>query len=262
MLEKLYEIFRQLMGLPVLASEHGRDVDWLIIYMHWLMIVLFIGWMGYFCYAVFRFRKSRHPKADYTGARGHASTWIEVAVAAVEVFLLAVLAVPWWHKLVDEPPSENESLVLRVVAQQFGWNGRYSGKDGLFGRQDIHLVNSTNKFGADPADPKGKDDFATYNDIHVPLGKPVIVHLTSMDVIHSFKVIALRVCQDAIPGISIPVWFKAKTPGRYQINCAQLCGAGHATMAGGFVTIESQQAFDNWVAQQSKAGGAAGGSFE
>jgi cytochrome c oxidase subunit 2 len=151
---------------------------------------------------------------------------------------------------------------MRVVAQQFGWNARYSGKDNVFGRQDARLVNSTNKFGADPADLKGKDDFMTYNDVHVPLGKPVIIHLTSMDVIHSFKVIALRVCQDAIPGISIPVWFKAKQEGKYQINCAQLCGAGHATMAGGFITIESQQAFDNWMAQQSKAGGASSGSFE
>lgn len=255
-------MMRELLGLPVLASEHGERVDNLIIYMHWLMIVLFVGWMGYFLYVVWRFRKTRNPKADHIGARGHSSTWIEGLVALVEMVLLFGLAVPWWMQLVDRPPSESESVVLRVVAQQFGWNARYSGKDNVFGRQDARLVSSTNKFGADPADPTGKDDFMTYNDVHVPLGKPVIIHLTSMDVIHSFKVIALRVCQDALPGLSIPVWFKAKNEGRYQINCAQLCGAGHATMAGGFITIESQQAFDNWIAQQSKAGGASSGSFE
>ncbi|MBM3836863.1 MAG: cytochrome c oxidase subunit II [Verrucomicrobia bacterium] len=255
-------MIRELLGLPVLASEHGERVDNLIIYMHWLMAVLFVGWMAYFVYVVWRFRTTRNPKADHIGARGHSSTWIEGLVALVEMVLLFGLAVPWWMQLVDRPPSESESVVLRVVAQQFGWNARYSGKDNIFGKQDARLVNSTNKFGADPVDPQGKDDFMTYNDVHVPLGKPVIIHLTSMDVIHSFKVIALRVCQDAIPGLSIPVWFKAKKEGKYQINCAQLCGAGHATMAGGFITIESQQAFDNWVAQQSKAGGASSGSFE
>lgn len=254
-------MMRQILGLPVLASEHGEKVDNLIIYMHWLMIVLFIGWIGYFFYALFRFRKSRNPKADYHGARGHASTWIEGLVALVEMVILFGLAIPWWAQLVDSPPKESESVVIRVVAKQFEWNVRFPGKDGVFGRQDIKLVSSTNAFGADLSDPKGKDDFTTRNDIHVPVNKPVVIHLTSMDVIHSFKVIALRVCQDAIPGLSIPVWFKAKTEGRYQINCAQLCGSGHATMAAGFITIESQDAFDRWVAQQSKAGPSAT-SFE
>ena len=263
MIDTIYESFRTLMGLPVLASEHGRNVDWLIIYMHWLMAVLFAGWFAYFCYAIFRFRKSRNPKADYVGVRGHASTWIEGAVAVVEFVLLFLLAIPWWANLVDRPPTEGESVVLRVMAQQFGWNVLYPGKDGVFGKQDIRLVSSTNKFGVIPADPGGKDDVAKYNDMHVPANKPVIVHLTSLDVIHSFKVIALRVCQDAIPGLSIPVWFKAKPgfEGKYQINCAQLCGNGHANMAQGFITIESQDAFDQWLVAQSGAGGAST-SFE
>ncbi|MBI4659639.1 MAG: cytochrome c oxidase subunit II [Verrucomicrobia bacterium] len=255
-------MIRDLLGLPVLASEHGEKVDNLIIYMHWLMIVLFVGWVAYFLYVIWRFRKSRHPKADHTGARGHTSTWIEGLVALVEMVLLFGLAIPWWAQLVDKPPSENESLVLRVVAQQFGWNVRYPGLDRVFAKQDIKLVNSTNKFGVVASDAPGKDDFGDFNSIRVPVNKPVIIHLTSMDVIHSFKVIALRVCQDAIPGLSIPVWFKAKTPGRYQINCAQLCGNGHAQMAQGFITIDSQEEFDKWYAQQSKGGGATATTFE
>src|SRR5437899_11503356 len=61
----------KLLGLPVLASEHGRSLDDLIIYVHWLMIVLFIGWLGYFAYALLRFRRSRNPKANYYGTRSH-----------------------------------------------------------------------------------------------------------------------------------------------------------------------------------------------
>jgi cytochrome c oxidase subunit 2 len=253
-------MMEKLLGLPVLASKHGKDVDNLIIYVHWLMAVLFIGWLAYFAYALFRFRKSKNPKADYVGARTHASTWVEVAVAAVEGILLIGFAVPLWAAVVDSLPNESEATVIRVMAQQFGWNALYPGKDGTFGKQDINIAGEANKFGSIKDDPAGKDDFTTFNDIHVPLNKPVLIHLTSRDVIHSLKVIALRVTQDAMPGMSIPVFFTAITPGRYQINCAQLCGNGHYNMALGFITIESPEEFNKWVAEQKTGGSAA--SFE
>src|SRR5438876_8684772 len=123
-------MMEKLLGLPVLASEHGKDVDNLIIYVHWLMIVLFIGWLAYFVYALLRFRKTKNPKADYVGVKGHASNYIEGAVAIVEMLLLFALAVPLWAKVVDKMPAENGSTIIRVVAQQFGWNVRYAGADG------------------------------------------------------------------------------------------------------------------------------------
>jgi cytochrome c oxidase subunit 2 len=246
----------KLLGLPVLASKHGKDVDNLIIYVHWLMAVLFVGWLAYFAYALFRFRKSKNPKADYVGARTHASTWVEIAVAAVEGVLLIGFAVPLWAAVVDSLPKEGEATVIRVMAQQFGWNTLYPGKDGKFGKQDINLFSESNKFGSVKDDPEGADDFTTLNDIHVPVNKPVLVHLTSRDVIHSLKVIALRVTQDAMPGMTIPVFFTAIQEGRYQINCAQLCGNGHYSMSLGFITIESQEAFDKWMAVQKVAGAA------
>ncbi|MSU20276.1 MAG: hypothetical protein EXS30_02645 [Pedosphaera sp.] len=253
---------KDLLGLPVLASKHGKDVDQLIIYVHLLMLVLFVGWIIYFAYALFRFRKSKNPKADYAGAKTHLSTWAEVGVAVVEGVLLIGFAVPLWAKVVDQPPKEGEGTPIRVIAQQFAWNARYPGKDGVFGKQDIKLLAPDNIWAVDLKDPQGKDDFTTYNDIHVPVNKPVLIYLSSKDVIHSFKVIALRVTQDAIPGMMIPVWFTATIPGRYQINCAQLCGNGHYNMSAGFLTIESVAAFDAWVAEKSKPGGAAPASFE
>jgi cytochrome c oxidase subunit II len=249
---------KYILGLPPLASENGQDVDNLIIYVHWLMIVLFIGWIIYFFYALYRFRASRNPKADYVGVRNHASSYIELAVAGVEAVLLVFIAVPLWAKAVDKFPPASESTVIQVVAQQYAWNARYAGPDGIFGRQDMKFVTSDNVFGVDPADANGKDDIQTLNDIHVVVDKPVIIYLSSKDVIHSLKIIAMRVCQDAIPGLRIPVWFKPTKIGRYQINCAQLCGPGHASMTGGFVTVESQADFDKWI--KSKSGTTA--SFE
>jgi cytochrome c oxidase subunit II len=236
------------MGLPILSSEHGRDMDMMMIYVHWLMIALFIGWLAYFAYAIFRFRQSRNPKADHIGARTHASSYVEVSVAVVEGFLLIAFAIPLWAKVADAFPPEQESTVIRVISEQFTWNSRYPGEDGVFGRQDIRLVSSANPFGLDLEDPHGKDDIVPpMKDIRVPVNKPVIIHLTSKDVVHSFKVLALRVTQDAIPGMSIPLHFVPTREGTYQIHCAQLCGNGHAFM-NGLLTVTSQEEFDTWLA--------------
>jgi cytochrome c oxidase subunit 2 len=252
----------KILGLPVLASEHGKDVDNLIIYVHWLMIALFVGWLAYFLYALLRFRQSRNPKADYVGFRGPASNYIEGAVIIVEAILLIGFAIPLWAKVVDKLPDESKSTVVRVVAQQFGWNCLYAGTNGVFGRQDMALAGSDNPFGKDKNDPNGKDDFETLNEMHVVVNKPVIVNLTSKDVIHSFKVLALRVTQDAIPGMRIPAWFTPNREGKYQINCAQLCGIGHAGMAQGFITVESQEKYDQWMKEKSKSGGGGAAGFE
>src|SRR3954465_10449482 len=139
----------KLLGLPVLASEHGKNVDNLIIYVHWLMIALFAGWLAYFAYALFRFHQSRSPKADYIGVRNHASNYIEVVVALVEAVILIFVAVPLWAKTVDKFPDPKDSTVIQIVAQQFAWNVRYAGKDNEFGAQEMNFVTSDNPFGVD-----------------------------------------------------------------------------------------------------------------
>jgi cytochrome c oxidase subunit 2 len=241
----------KLLGLPVLASQHGKDVDNLIIYVHWLMIVLFVGWLAYFAYALFRFHRSRNPKADYIGVKSHASSYIEGAVAIVEGVLLVLVAVPLWAKAVGSLPPENQSTVIQIVAQQFNWNVRYPGKDVKFGRQDMRLVNSTNVFGVDYTDPSAKDDVQLNNEIHVVVNKPVIAYISSKDVIHSFKIIAMRVTQDAIPGMRVPIWFTPTAVGTYQINCAQLCGNSHSAMTGGSLVVQTQEDYDKWLATKT-----------
>jgi cytochrome c oxidase subunit 2 len=249
------ELTSKILGLPVLASENGQAVDGLIVYVHWLMIALFVGWFAYFVYALWRFSHKRHPKADHHGVRSHASNYLELLVAGVEAVLLIGVAIPVWARAADVTrlPDAASATRIQIVAQQFAWNARYPGKDGKFGKQDMALVSSDNAFGVSPADPDGKDDVQVLNEIHVPVNKPVICYVSSKDVIHSFKVIAFRVTQDAIPGMRIPCWFKPVKEGRYQINCAQLCGNGHSSMSGGFVVVESQEAYDKWLASKSGA---------
>src|SRR5438270_1127481 len=169
---------KELLGLPVLASQHGQQVDNLIIYVHWLMIVLFVGWLSYFAYALFRFHHSRNPRADYVGVKNHASSYIEVAVALVEGVLLVFVAVPLWAKAV-EAPTGGDPVQVQVVGQQFNWHARYPGKDGKFGKQDMHFVNSTNTFGVDPADASGKDDVQlSLGEMHVVVNKLVVAFVS------------------------------------------------------------------------------------
>jgi cytochrome c oxidase subunit 2 len=199
----------QFLGLPPDASVHGHEVDGLIVIVHWLMFALFFGWGSFYLYTLVRFRKSKNPEANYAGVKSHASNYLEVAVAIVEAVLLIAFSIPLWSARVDALPAEKESLVVRVVGEQFAWNVHYAGPDGVFGKTDIKLVDQTNPLGLDRSDPGAKDDITTINQFNIPVGKPIIVHLTSKDVIHSFSLPYLRVKQDAIPGMSIPLWFVA-----------------------------------------------------
>src|SRR3954447_10864439 len=236
---------------PVQASTHAAEVDQMTIYVHWLMLVLFVGWGFFFLFVLFRFRRSANPKASYTGAKGKISKGLEVAVALIEVVLLVFYAIPAWAKRVKAFPSESEAVVVRVVGEQFAWNVHYPGPDGKFGRTDIKLVSADNPLGLDRTDPDAKDDIATINQLNLPVDRPVLVHLSSKDVIHSFGLFEMRVKQDAIPGMSMPVWFIPTRVGAYEITCSQLCGLGHFRMRG-FVTIQSQADYQKWFNDQEK----------
>ena len=121
----------------------------------------------------------------------------------------------------DMPPT------VEVTARQFEWRLRYPGPDGKLGTpDDIHHV----------------------NDLHIPVDEEVLVQLESMDVLHDFFLPNLRIKQDAVPGMSIPVWFRATDTGTYDLVCAELCGWGHYKMKGR-LTIESRASFDQWLAK-------------
>ncbi|HUF46630.1 MAG TPA: hypothetical protein VMM93_02380, partial [Vicinamibacterales bacterium] len=83
--------------------------------------------------------------------------------------------------------------------------------------------------GIDGSSPGGRDDLGAPNEPHLPVDRPVVVQLSSKDVIHSFGSHAMRVKQDAIPGLLAPVWFTLTVEGRFDIACSQLCGLGHCS---------------------------------
>jgi cytochrome c oxidase subunit II len=252
------------LGLPALAAENGAQIDSLIGWTHLFMLVLFVGWGGFFLFCLMRFRARRHPVANYAGVKSHTSSYLEVAVAVVEAVLLIGFSIPLWAARVDHVPAERDALVVQVTGEQFAWNVHYAGADKTFGRTDIKLIDlQSNPLGLDREDPAAKDDVTTLNQLYLPVNRPIIVKLRSKDVIHSFNLPEFRVKQDAVPGFTIPIWFvpnvttaemRTRTGNpefQYEIACAQLCGLGHYRMRA-FVTVQSQEDFQKWLDDQAK----------
>jgi cytochrome c oxidase subunit 2 len=262
------------LALPEIASEHGASIDQMIELLHWLMLALGVGWGLFFIYVLFRFRKGANPKASYEGAKGKPAKFIEIGVVIVEAVLLIGFSMPLWAERVAEFPPEEESTVVRVVGEQFAWNVHYPGEDGIFGKTDVEMINlETNPLGLDRASPGADDDITTVNQLHLPVNKPVIVKLSSKDVIHSFALQEMRVKQDAVPGMEVPVWFtptvttdemrerKGNPEYNYEISCAQLCGLGHYRMRG-FMTIHTPDSYQAWLDEQAQyLGGDEGDDF-
>ena len=247
----MLEFFHKL-GLPMDASAHGRALDDLNVYVHWVMLILFVGWGLFFLYMIWRFRAGNHANADHAGMKSHAHSYVEISVIIIEFVLLIGFSIPLWATHVDAfPDPETEDVTdIRVVAQQFVWNIHYPGPDGVYGERRPDLVDpETNPIGLNTDDPHSEDDIWTVNDMRFPVNKPVVVRLTSLDVIHCFYLPQMRVKQDIFPGMDTPAWFvpvKLTPEGaNWQIACAQLCGVGHYRMAGRYHSV-SQADFDAW----------------
>jgi len=269
---------------PPPVTDHGWNVDRVIVFVHLLMGVLFVGWTLYFVLALIKFNEKAHPKADYHGVKSKIGTTLaEYGVIVAEVVLIASFAVPLWADVMDEEKiaeikaaskNKKDGLELHILAKQFDWNARYAGNDGQFASQSLLYANKVdNPFGLDPNDST-IDDVTVLtarskeNAIVVPWDRSVALKISSMDVIHSFKVLPIRVCKDAIPGLQLPIHFKINpehikdSEGKsmdgkddehiYLITCAQLCGDGHGYM-NGYIKAVHPDKFDEWHREQSQA---------
>jgi cytochrome c oxidase subunit 2 len=270
--------------MPPDLSTHGGGIDAMIWWLHILMAILFVGWGAFFICTLVKFRAGKNPKADPEGTKSHFSTYHEVGIVVIECIILFALAIPLWANWVEvgrasHPPGA--ALEVNVIGQQFQWNIQYPGPDGRFGKLDAKQVDTQlNPIGLDANDPAGRDDIVT-NQLLIPVDTPVVVNVTSMDVIHSFFIPVMRVKQDAVPGQSVPIGFQAKMttmafkkeeyardPAKYdalrasdprganapavgpwwvpdhELACAQLCGKQHYAMIGKFYILGKEDFAD------------------
>ena len=269
----------ELFKSPPPITEHGWNVDRVVVFVHFLMAVLFVGWTLYFIFCLFKFRESNHPKADYHGARSKLwTTLVEYGVIAAEVVLIVCFAIPLWAEVMNDEKlakikasaKDGSGLEIHILAKQFDWSARYAGNDNTFAQQDIRFADKSNTpSGLDPNDASIDDVLVLAakdrkGAIVVPADTAVALKITSMAVIHSFKVLPLRVCKDAIPGLQLPIHFKVNTdyldPNQankdgehvFLITCAQLCGDGHGSM-NGYLKVVSRKKFKQWLETKSNA---------
>ena len=236
--------------LPPLASEHGAGIDRMLKYLLVSVGTLYVIGNGVLGYAVWRF--SRQGRVTMRGATQRAERRVSI-IPVVIMTLVAeggvfVLGLPVWGKYYGPPPAD--VITIEVTAEQFAWNVRYPGPDGKFGRTAPQLITWDNPIGLDKKDVSARDDIILLNDIHMPVNRPVRMRLHSKDVIHSFYLPNFRVRQDTVPGMTIEIWFTPTETGTFELACSQLCGFGHYSMKG-LVTVESTEAFDKWLADQS-----------
>src|ERR1017187_9261155 len=208
--------------LPELISVHGAAID------DQMVMTLIIAGTVFFLaqitlgYFIWKFR----------GQGGKASNWHEnpkleftwTAITLVIFLSLGISGNRIWAQYFQTPVPK-DAVMVELTAQQFAWNIRYPGADGVLGRTNPALIDDAagNYIGLDPKDPAGKDDVITQNLMGIPVNRPIRLMLRSKDVTHSFFVPQLRVKQDAVPGLSIGVSFTATKTGEYEIACAELC---------------------------------------
>jgi cytochrome c oxidase subunit 2 len=178
-------------------------------------------------------------------------SWTLITAAILLVFLVNALSL--WGSVTS--PAPPDAAVVEITAQQFAWNVRYPGKDGVFGRTSAKLVSTEdlNFIGLDKSDPAAADDIVgAQNTLVIPQGRPVRVLIRSLDVIHSFFLPHFRVKLDAMPGMTVETWFTPQVPAgaerTSEIACAEHCGLGHYRMRG-MVTVVDAAEYDAAVAK-------------
>ncbi len=130
-------------------------------------------------------------------------------------------------------PKGDDVVQVEVMPQQFAWNFRYAGNDGIFGTED--------------------DLIPSQNQMHIPVNKPVVIQIAPYDVIHSFYLPNFRIKVDATPGMINTMWFQATETGQFEIACAELCGNSHYRMKG-YLTVESEEDYNNWLQSLDEEG--------
>ncbi len=236
-------------AMPATISEMARQIDaqfFFTLVVTGVVFVLAQGLLGWF---VFQYRDRPGQRARYV----HGNNLVEVGGAVVigVVFVgLAVAAQKVWSALHLEGGAANQ-VVVEITGEQFAWTMRYPGQDGQFGETAPELYDAANNpIGIKPDDPSGQDDIVVLNELVVPVNQPVELQLGSKDVLHGFYMPQLRIKQDTVPGLRIPLRFTADQTGEYEIACAELCGLGHYRMKGTLRVLEESE-FQNWLVEQA-----------
>lgn len=228
-----------------IAADWG-SVDFVVDVTFWVTGFVFIAVNLFMAYCVYRFRHREGHKAVYEPENHKLETGLSV-VTAVGVIAMLAPGLFVWADFVTPP---EDAVEFEVVGQQWQWQFRYPGADGVLGTADTTYVTETNPLGVNPDDPNGRDDVIVNGpEAHLVVDQPVKVLLRSSDVLHNYTVPQFRVKMDLVPGMTSYLWVTPTEVGNFDILCQELCGIAHHVMRGN-VVVEERADFNAWLAQQ------------
>ncbi len=245
----IYLCASRLWWFPAAISQHGLNFDSHFALLLWVSGAIFLLAQGLLGFAILRFRDTGRRSIHSEGNTKLEMVWT-LATAVIFIGFALIGNGIWASVHLDK--AAIASIKIEVLAKQFSWNFRYPGADGKLGRTDVKFISDSagNPFGIDPKDPAGVDDVVS-SSVRVPRGSLVELTLRSRDVIHNFFVRELRLKQDLVPGMAIPLRFQADKSGTYEVPCSELCGLGHHQMRTTLIVME-QEEYQRWLDDEAR----------
>lgn len=243
--------------LPI-ASEHGAVTDRLF----WITMAITVIAFSIISIIKFVFIYQYQYKEGRTAKYYPDNHYLEMAWTIIPALVLAGLiftGLSAWNKITS--PASKDAEVIELVAQQFAWTARYPGVESQeLGKYNYKLIDPVNEFGLDLTDKNSFDDFKSL-ELHLPVGREVLLKIRAKDVLHSVFLPHFRVKMDAVPGMQTQFKFvptktteemRSETGNpnfNYELACTEICGRGHFSMKMP-VVVESEEAYQRWKASQ------------
>jgi cytochrome c oxidase subunit 2 len=206
--------------MPAEASAQAVEIDWMwnleVVAMAFLFALIVVP----MAYSLIVFRRRKGDTTDAEHMEGN--TRLEIAWTIVPLFIVLAYAYLGAVNLAEVNREDPNAMVVKVTGLQWSWTFEYPPVNGLAVVSD---------------------------ELHVPVGKQVLLRMTSNDVIHSFWVPEFRVKQDVVPGRITELRVTPTLEGNYKVRCAELCGTSHYSMEKP-VVVSSQGQFDAWMTEQ------------
>jgi cytochrome c oxidase subunit II len=267
--------------LPVSASEHGVEIDWLFNFN--MIIIGFVAVVTNFFlfYFAFKYRGSAKNNTATFFPESHKLELIWTVVPGIALAVIVFLGITTWNNITSVP--EGESIIVELYAKQFDWTARYAGKDNVLGKRNFKMITDTNPLGLDASDPNGKDDILARTEFHIPKGKTVYFKFGSRDVIHSAYMPHFRAQMNCVPGMTTEFHYiptittdsmrrmpsiiknieevnailaeKGEEPMEfnYLLLCNKICGVSHYNMQMNIIVDEPAE-YEAWLAKQKTMG--------
>jgi cytochrome c oxidase subunit 2 len=212
------QLLRRLLFLPDQASTFARDIDRLH---YFVILTTLVMSTAVGLTAIFFFIRYRRRSETQTTPHIEPPMWMEALFVVVPLSFFLLWFFMGFHEFVRQQTPPSDAMDVYVMGKKWMWKFAY---------------------------PDGPN---AINVLRVPAGRNVRLLMTSRDVIHSFYVPEFRIKKDVLPGRYTDQWFNAVEPGRYQILCAEYCGAGHSIMRGEVIVMKPQE-YEDWLALQKR----------